>query len=176
MRRRAYLARQRKAGKSYRGGHALPQVTLAGRRAACRGDPPTHLADGGVFTSESERAAFEAQMLYRVHVVAGRRPIPDLAILPSRDAYARAKELGDGSLEFLAARHGDGVRRRARYCRSEGFARAAGPSLLIHDHDTQFTRFLRRGVRGRENDVRLVPPPRRPSTFSPRPEAGTLSL
>jgi DNA-binding CsgD family transcriptional regulator/tetratricopeptide (TPR) repeat protein len=55
------------------------------------------------FTNESERAAFEAQMLYGVHVFARAKVIPDLALLRGAEAYARAQEIGDQNLEFLAA-------------------------------------------------------------------------
>jgi tetratricopeptide (TPR) repeat protein/DNA-binding CsgD family transcriptional regulator len=55
------------------------------------------------FTNESERAAFEAQMLYGVHVFARAKVIPDLAIFRGEEAYARAREIGDAALQFLAA-------------------------------------------------------------------------
>ena len=55
------------------------------------------------FTNESERAAFEAQMLYGVHVFSRAKVIPDLAISRGEEAYGRAKEIGDRDLEFLAA-------------------------------------------------------------------------
>ena len=55
------------------------------------------------FTNESERAAFEAQMLYGVHVFARAKVIPDLALSRGEQAYAHAREMGDRSLEFLAA-------------------------------------------------------------------------
>jgi tetratricopeptide (TPR) repeat protein/DNA-binding CsgD family transcriptional regulator len=55
------------------------------------------------FTNESERAAFEAQMLYGVHVFSRAKVIPDLAIARGEDAHAHARELGDRGLEFLAA-------------------------------------------------------------------------
>ncbi len=55
------------------------------------------------FTNESERAAFEAQMLYGVHVFARAKVIPDLAITRGEEAYAHAREIGDRNLEFLAA-------------------------------------------------------------------------
>ncbi|MFL5736809.1 MAG: AAA family ATPase [Actinomycetota bacterium] len=55
------------------------------------------------FTNESERAAFEAQMLYGVHVFARAKVIPDLALSRGEEAYAHAREMGDRSLEFLAA-------------------------------------------------------------------------
>ncbi|MDP9231857.1 MAG: AAA family ATPase [Actinomycetota bacterium] len=55
------------------------------------------------FTNESERALFEAQMLYGVHVFARAKVIPDLALSRGEQAYAHAKEMGDRSLEFLAA-------------------------------------------------------------------------
>jgi tetratricopeptide (TPR) repeat protein/DNA-binding CsgD family transcriptional regulator len=55
------------------------------------------------FTNESERAAFEAQMLYGVHVFARAKVIPDLALSRGEQAHAHARELGDRSLEFLAA-------------------------------------------------------------------------
>jgi tetratricopeptide (TPR) repeat protein len=55
------------------------------------------------FTNESERAAFEAQMLYGVHVFARAKVIPDLALSRGEQAHAHAREMGDRSLEFLAA-------------------------------------------------------------------------
>ncbi len=55
------------------------------------------------FTNESERAAFEAQMLYGVHVFARAKVIPDLALSRGEQAHAHAREIGDRSLEFLAA-------------------------------------------------------------------------
>jgi DNA-binding CsgD family transcriptional regulator/tetratricopeptide (TPR) repeat protein len=55
------------------------------------------------FTNESERAAFEAQMLYGVHVFARAKVIPDLAVSRGELAYAKAREIGDRALEFLAA-------------------------------------------------------------------------
>jgi AAA ATPase-like protein/regulatory LuxR family protein len=55
------------------------------------------------FTNESERAAFEAQMLYGSHVFARAKVIPDLAIAKGREAHRYAKEIGDPNLEFLAA-------------------------------------------------------------------------
>jgi DNA-binding CsgD family transcriptional regulator len=54
-------------------------------------------------TNESERAAFEAQILYGVHVFARAKVIPDLAISRGEEAYAHAREIGDRALEFLAA-------------------------------------------------------------------------
>ncbi len=55
------------------------------------------------FTNESERAAFEAQMLYGVHVFARAKVIPDLAVSKGEEAYRYAKETGDRALEFLSA-------------------------------------------------------------------------
>ncbi len=55
------------------------------------------------FTNESERAAFEAQMLYGSHVFARAKVIPDLALAKGREAHRYAKEIGDPNLEFLAA-------------------------------------------------------------------------
>jgi len=55
------------------------------------------------FTNESERAAFDAQMLYGVHVFARAKVIPDLAVSKGEEAYAHAKEIGERDLEFLAA-------------------------------------------------------------------------
>ncbi len=55
------------------------------------------------FTNESERAAFEAQMLYGVHVFARAKVIPDLAVSRGEQAYDKAREIGDRALEFLAA-------------------------------------------------------------------------
>jgi tetratricopeptide (TPR) repeat protein/DNA-binding CsgD family transcriptional regulator len=55
------------------------------------------------FTNESELAAFEAQMLYGVHVFARAKVIPDLAVTRGELAYGKAHEIGDRALEFLAA-------------------------------------------------------------------------
>ena len=55
------------------------------------------------FTTESARAAFEAQMLYGVHVFARAKVIPDLAVSRGQLAYEKARDLGDRALEFLAA-------------------------------------------------------------------------
>jgi DNA-binding CsgD family transcriptional regulator len=55
------------------------------------------------FTNESDRAAFEAQMLYGVHVFARAKVIPDLALSRGEHAYTHAREMGDRALEFLAA-------------------------------------------------------------------------
>ena len=55
------------------------------------------------FTKESERALFEAQMLYGVHVFARAKVIPDLALSRWRRPSAHAREMGDRALEFLAA-------------------------------------------------------------------------
>ena len=55
------------------------------------------------FTNESERAAFEAQMLYGSHVFARAKVIPDLAITKGQEAHRYAQEIGDPNLEFLAA-------------------------------------------------------------------------
>ena len=55
------------------------------------------------FTNESERAAFEAQMLFGVHVFARAKLIPDLALSRGEQASEHAREMGDRSLEFAAA-------------------------------------------------------------------------
>src|SRR5262249_51619679 len=55
------------------------------------------------FTNESERAAFEAQMLYGSHVFGRAKGIPDMALVKGRDAYRYAGEIGDEALQFLAA-------------------------------------------------------------------------
>src|SRR5262245_555021 len=55
------------------------------------------------FTNESERAAFEAQMLYGVHVFARAKVIPDLAVSRGEAAYEKAREIADPALEFAAA-------------------------------------------------------------------------
>jgi DNA-binding NarL/FixJ family response regulator len=55
------------------------------------------------FTSESQRAFAEVQMLYGVHVFARAKGIPDLALSRGREAYERAHALGDRQLELLAA-------------------------------------------------------------------------
>jgi len=55
------------------------------------------------FTSESQRAFAEVQMLYGVHVFARAKVIPDLALSRGAEAYERAHTLGDRQLEFLSA-------------------------------------------------------------------------
>ena len=55
------------------------------------------------FTNESERAAFEAQILYGSHVFGRAKVIPDMALAKGRDAYRYAGEIGDQALQFLAA-------------------------------------------------------------------------
>ena len=55
------------------------------------------------FTSESQRAFAEVQMLYGVHVFARAKVIPDLALSRGAEAYERAHSLGDRQLEFLSA-------------------------------------------------------------------------
>ena len=55
------------------------------------------------FTSESQRAFAEVQMLYGVHVFARAKVIPDLALSRGREAHDRAREVGDRQLEFLSA-------------------------------------------------------------------------
>ncbi len=55
------------------------------------------------FTSESQRAFAEVQMLYGVHVFARAKVIPDLALSRGAEAYERAGTIGDRQLEFLAA-------------------------------------------------------------------------
>jgi tetratricopeptide (TPR) repeat protein/DNA-binding CsgD family transcriptional regulator len=55
------------------------------------------------FTNGTEHAAFEAQMLYGVHVFARAKVIPDLAISRGELAHEKAQEIGDRALEFLSA-------------------------------------------------------------------------
>jgi DNA-binding NarL/FixJ family response regulator len=55
------------------------------------------------FTSESQRAFAEVQMLYGVHVFARAKVIPDLALSRGAEAYERAGTIGDRQLEFLSA-------------------------------------------------------------------------
>jgi len=55
------------------------------------------------FTSESQRAFAEVQMLYGVHVFARAKVIPDLALSRGAEAYERARSIGDRQLEFLSA-------------------------------------------------------------------------
>ncbi|HEY1331900.1 MAG TPA: AAA family ATPase [Actinomycetota bacterium] len=55
------------------------------------------------FTNESERAAFEAQMLYGVHVFSRAKVVPDLAVSRAEQAYREAHEIGDQTLEFLSS-------------------------------------------------------------------------
>jgi DNA-binding CsgD family transcriptional regulator/tetratricopeptide (TPR) repeat protein len=54
-------------------------------------------------TNESERAVFEAQMLYGAHVFARAKVIPDVALHKGEEAYRYAGEIGDPALQFLAA-------------------------------------------------------------------------
>jgi DNA-binding CsgD family transcriptional regulator/tetratricopeptide (TPR) repeat protein len=54
-------------------------------------------------SKETERGAAEAQMLYGVHVFARTKVIPDLAVSRGKEAFERARDLGDRGLEFLAA-------------------------------------------------------------------------
>jgi tetratricopeptide (TPR) repeat protein len=60
----------------------------------------THLKS---FTKESERALAEAQMLFGAHIYARAKLFPDVALAKGKEAYAAARRLGDGSLEFAAA-------------------------------------------------------------------------
>ena len=55
------------------------------------------------FTKESERALAEAQMLFGAHMYARAKLFPDVALAKGKEAYAAAKRLGDGSLEFATA-------------------------------------------------------------------------
>jgi DNA-binding CsgD family transcriptional regulator len=55
------------------------------------------------FTNESERATFEAQMLYGSHVFARAKVIPDMALTRGQEAYRHAEGIGDQTLRFLAA-------------------------------------------------------------------------
>jgi DNA-binding NarL/FixJ family response regulator len=55
------------------------------------------------FTSESQRAFAELQMLYGVHVFARAKGIPDLALSRGAEAHEQARAIGDRQLEFLAA-------------------------------------------------------------------------
>jgi tetratricopeptide (TPR) repeat protein/DNA-binding CsgD family transcriptional regulator len=55
------------------------------------------------FTNESERAALEGQMLYGSHVFGRAKVIPDMALEKGRDAFRYAREIGDETLQFLAA-------------------------------------------------------------------------
>ncbi len=55
------------------------------------------------FTSESQRAFAEVQMLYGVHVFARAKVIPDLALSRGAEAFERAGTIGDRQLEFLSA-------------------------------------------------------------------------
>src|SRR3954469_4619783 len=54
-------------------------------------------------TNESERAVFEAQMLYGAHVFARAKVIPDVALRKGEEAYRYAGDIGDPALQFLAA-------------------------------------------------------------------------
>jgi DNA-binding NarL/FixJ family response regulator len=55
------------------------------------------------FSSQSQRAFAEVQMLYGVHVFSVAKVIPDLALSRGREAYEQARAIGDRHLEFLAA-------------------------------------------------------------------------
>ncbi|HEX2029377.1 MAG TPA: LuxR C-terminal-related transcriptional regulator, partial [Nitriliruptorales bacterium] len=52
---------------------------------------------------ESERARADAQMLYGVHVFARAKCVADLALSRGREAYDKARMLGDRALEFASA-------------------------------------------------------------------------
>lgn len=54
-------------------------------------------------TTESERAASEAQLLYAIHVYAAANGFPDLALTRGAQAAQAAGDLGDRGLEFMAA-------------------------------------------------------------------------
>ena len=54
-------------------------------------------------TTESERAAAEAQLLYGIHVYARAFGFPDLALERGVQAYQAARDLGDRALELIAA-------------------------------------------------------------------------
>jgi DNA-binding NarL/FixJ family response regulator len=54
-------------------------------------------------TKESERALWDAQMLYGVEVYALAKVFPDLALSRGREAHQQARVLGDRSLEFASA-------------------------------------------------------------------------
>ena len=108
------------------------------------------------FTNESERAAFEAQMLYGSHVFARAKVIPDMAIAKGREAHRYAKEIGDPNLEFLAAggtamvaprprrrRRGEGVDRSRR----GGRDRASEPAPRAPARDVAGDRGRGRGRR-----------------------------
>lgn len=55
------------------------------------------------FTTESQRALAEAQMLFGSHVYARAKIFPDVAITKGEEAYTAARALGDRSLEFAVA-------------------------------------------------------------------------
>ena len=55
------------------------------------------------FTTESERAVADAQMLYGSHVFARAKMIPDQAVARGEEAYRAAVVMGDRSLEIMAA-------------------------------------------------------------------------
>jgi len=55
------------------------------------------------FTTESERATAEAQMIYGVQVFALAKGAYDLALSRGEDGYRAARAIGDRSLEFLTA-------------------------------------------------------------------------
>ena len=54
-------------------------------------------------TKESERALWDAQMLYGVEVYALAKVFPDLALSRGREAHQQARVLGDRALEFASA-------------------------------------------------------------------------
>src|SRR5262249_24144962 len=55
------------------------------------------------FTNESERAALAGQMLYGAHALGRAKVIPDMALEKGRDAFRYPRDIGDESLQFLAA-------------------------------------------------------------------------
>jgi DNA-binding NarL/FixJ family response regulator len=54
-------------------------------------------------TRESEREAADAQMIFGVHVYAGAKGFPDVAIAKGHESYDAARSLGDLFLEFASA-------------------------------------------------------------------------
>jgi DNA-binding NarL/FixJ family response regulator len=54
-------------------------------------------------TTETERAATDAQMAYGAHVFARAKGVPDLALSRGQEAYEQAASIADRSLEFAAA-------------------------------------------------------------------------
>ena len=111
------------------------------------------------FTNESERAAFEAQMLYGVHVFARAKVIPDLALSRGEQAHAHAREIGRSLARVPGGRrNGDGAPRHGRGGTGEIVAGPSGgdrlgasdPSPRASPGDVARARAVDRRRRGRD--------------------------